>query len=470
MGLKKVFSKDGFVSQLFNFGLGPIIGMCISLVTVPITTRLLAPEEYGKSSLFNLVITLFDIVVLLGYDQAYVRFYNQKDITKKKLLSTCLFIPVLFSAIVLLFIAIFNHWFSNLLFKSYEPTIVFLMLLYLPAVLLNRFASLSIRMELRGKTYSFINVFQQVLNFGILILFLLKYERSFRAIIYSTIFSNLITCILSLFVSKQFFPISKFEVDKPLLKEATKYCLPLVPTSIMAWMMESFDKVALRMWSDFDELGLYSAAMKIVTLFAILKNIFQTTWTPMAYKWYEENEPQEKYEDIGSILLCFMTLIFACVVVFRNIVMLFLGEAYRGASEILVFLFFSPVFMMLSSVTGQGVGFAKKTIYNVYVWIISSAVNLLGNFILVPKFGALGAAISTGFSYIIFFFAATYYSRRVWVKFDLTKYYINIALLVLLGINILFFKSKVFEVILFVIILVYNVFILLKINKRRKFI
>ena len=74
--------KNSLIRQLRDFGIGPIIGMGISMLTVPITTRMLAPEEYGKSSLFTLFQSLLLCVGILGLDQGYVRFYNTKEIDR----------------------------------------------------------------------------------------------------------------------------------------------------------------------------------------------------------------------------------------------------------------------------------------------------------------------------------------------------------------------------------------------------
>ncbi|MEH6867940.1 polysaccharide biosynthesis C-terminal domain-containing protein, partial [Priestia megaterium] len=55
--------------------------------------------------------------------------------------------------------------------------------------------------------------------------------------------------------------------------------------------------------------------------------------------------------------------------------------------------------------------------------------NIIVNIILVPKFGAVGAAIATSISYIFFFIARTYFSNKNGMSFSVTKHYIVISLL-----------------------------------------
>lgn len=442
--------------QFRDFGIGPVIGMLISMITVPITTRLLSPAEFGKSSLFTLFQSLFLIVGLLGIDQGYVRFYNDKKIEKDTLLQNSLFLPLCFSAFLVLVCILFFKPISVFLFGSLEVGLMISFCVFIPILLLNIFFLLQIRMDLKGKLYSLLNIISQIVNFTILILFLFFYQRTFRSIVYATVLGNVVnTLIIFIFVDKSFAK-NKFLLSKALQIELLKFSLPLVPATLLSWLLNSFDKVGLRAWSSFEELGLYAAAFKIVALLNVFQNIFTTTWVPIAYKWNEENVPKENFERVSTVVLGLMTILFAFIVVFRDIIMLFLGAEYRNTSEIFIFLLFVPVMYTVSETTCLGINFSKKTMYNLFVSSIAVFMNLLGNYILIPKYGALGAAISTSISYLTFFWGRTLLSRKVWFKFKLSKYCINQLLLICFGINIIIWNNKIIEICLLLLIICYN--------------
>lgn len=455
--------KSSLLSQLRDFGIGPIIGMFISMLTVPITTRLIIPEEFGKTSMFTLVQTLFNLIALLGMDQSYIRFYNQKEIERKHLLYTSLYLPTIFCFIVVFLIEIFRKYISYFMFGQYEPIILWSFILFLPFLILNRFGMLSIRMSLRGKTYSFLQVFTQILNFIILLLFLFFYEKSFRSVVLATICSTIIGTLFVIFFCNEFSFIlaikNFFKLDKDLLKQLFIYGLPLLPTSILTWVMNAFDKFSLRTWCTFNELGLYTAAFKIVAVLSIIQSIFTTTWTPIAYKWYEENVESKQFERISTIVLSLMTLLFATIVISRNIIIQFLGNDYRESANIFILLLFNPVLLTVSETVGLGINFKKKTSYNLYISLFATILNVIGNYILVNKFGALGAAISTCISNIVFFWARILISRHVWYKFSIVNYFINILLLLILCFVIIIYKSTIIEISIFVLLVVYNAFI-----------
>lgn len=448
--------------QFRDFGIGPIIGMMISMLTVPVTTRLLSPEEYGKSSLFTLFQSLFLIVGLLGIDQAYVRFYNDKNIEKDKLLQNSLFLPFCFSFFLILVCILFFKPISVFLFDSLEIGLMISFCFFIPILLLNRFFLLQIRMDLRGKLYSLLNVVSQIINFLILLLFLIFYQKSFRSIVYATIIGMIInTIIIFAFIDKSFIK-SKFSVSKELQKQLLNFSLPLVPATLLTWLLNSFDKIGLRAWSNFEELGLYAAAFKIVALLNIFQNIFSTTWIPIAYRWNEENVPKEKFEQVSSIVLSIMTCLFAFVVVFRDVLMLFLGNEYRNTASIFVFLLFTPVMYTISETTSLGIVFSKKTVYSLISSMIAVVFSLVGNYLLIPRYGAVGAAISNCSSYLVFFWVRTFFSRKLWFKFSLSKYIINQILLFCFAINILILNCRMIEIVLLSLILVYNGLIIKK--------
>ncbi len=466
---KEVNHKNSLLSQIRDFGVGPIIGMGISMLTVPVTTRLLAPEEFGKSSLFTLFQVLFLLIGLLGLDQSYVRFFNDKQVNKTCLLQNVLFFPLVFCGVLICICVAFFKPISIFLFDSVEIGLMVAFCVFIPILVLNRFLLLQIRMDLRGKIYSLLNIIAKIIDFLVLIFFLLCYQRTFRSIVYSTIISLCInTLIVFLFCDKSFIK-QKFSFSWGLQKSMFYFCLPLVPSSLLTWTLNSFDKVGLRTWSTFNELGLYSAAFKIVSLLTIFQTIFTTTWTPIAYKWYEEKVSIQKYEDVSAIVLAIMVFLFSFILVFRNFIMLFLGPEYRETSKIFVFLLFIPVMYTVSETTGLGIGFSKKTFFTLLVVIFSVVINVLGNYLLIPKYGAEGAAISSCVSYIIFFWLRTLFSRRLWFKFKLGKYFLNILFLIGFGINMILWQNRMIEVIIFGIVVVFNSFIILRIIMRRKF-
>jgi len=109
-----------------------------------------------------------------------------------------------------------------------------------------------------------------------------------------------------------------------------------------------------------------------------------------------------------------------------------------------------------SETTGMGIGFTRKTSYSIIVSGVSAGINFIGNYLLVPKYGALGACISTAVSYMVFFWVKTMISRKLWWKFNLKAYIVNSAFMGVYSFLTLFTNNFFLELPLALMILVYN--------------
>src|SRR5699024_645470 len=112
-------------------------------------------------------------------------------------------------------------------------------------------------------------------------------------------------------------------------KEIFKYGAPYVLTLFLTWLFESFDKIALRQWSTFDELGEYSAAMRLVALVVVLRTSFSTFWTPVAYERFEKSpEDKEFFGNISVVVSFAMFLVAILSIAGRDVIVFLLGKDY----------------------------------------------------------------------------------------------------------------------------------------------
>lgn len=88
--------KNRLLKSFLEFSIGNIATLILGLVSSPIITRLILPDEFGKFSMFTTVTSLIQIILLLGFDQSYVRFYYEEDEENRALLLfRCIKLPIL---------------------------------------------------------------------------------------------------------------------------------------------------------------------------------------------------------------------------------------------------------------------------------------------------------------------------------------------------------------------------------------
>ncbi len=444
--------SNNFIKNFAGFSFGPIISAVIGFLTVPLTTWLIEPSMFGKASMFVTAQSLVSLMLFLGFDQAFVREYREVD-DKKNLLYNSLLLPVLFSLVLLTIIIIKREYISLILFSETDFLSIIILAVSIPILIYKRFGLLLLRMEEKGLIYSLIQILEKVIYLIILIPVFLFWERSYRSIIISSFGMIIIMTLVELIITRKYW-FKKVTLDKKLLKRMSKFGIPLIPVGILVWVMNSMDKVSLRIWSDFNEIGLYAGAFKIVLVMDIIKRSFSNFWVPVSYRWYNEKVSIKKFETVNRNLSAFLSLVFALIVISRNIIILMLDPLYSSSASLVPFLLFVPIMYTLSETTVLGIAFSRRTVFNLYITIIVAIINLSGNIYLVPRFGALGAAIATAFSYILFFILRSIIGNRLWEGISLRKGFINLALLVLLSgltlFNIFYLEIAVTVIIIFV--------------------
>ena len=218
--------------------------------------------------------------------------------------------------------------------------------------------------------------------------------------------------------------ISLYYLDKDLIKGMLKFGLPLVPAMMMSWILASMDKVMLRIMCGYGDLGLYTAAYKIVSAVGIVQSCFTIFWTPVAYRWHEENVKKDSFEAVNMLVAVGMSVICLILLLVKNLVGIVLGDDFIQAIQIFPFLLLYPVMYTMSETTAVGIGFSRKTHYSIIVSGVSGIVNIFLNYILIPLWGGIGAAVATGIAFVIFFWTRTMLSRKVWWNFPIGIYFV----------------------------------------------
>lgn len=420
-----------FIKKFLGFSLGPIIGAIIGFITVPITSHLVTADQFGLSNMFTLATNIISLIALVGIDQAFAREYNEvKD--RKKLLFNSLFIPFIATIIIAIILLIFQKQFAQILFDNGEMIKpVILLAIFTPLFIIEKFMLLSLRMQEKALRYSLWNIVSKAFNLVLTVVFLVLYKRNFESIIYASIFSQGIVSFILLFVCRKSFGISKKYIDKKLIKTLTKFGLPLVPANVIGWGLNSMDSIFLRAMTTYTELGYYSVAIKVSNVLTLLQTSFTTFWTPLAFKWKAQNVPKERFTIVNDAVACIMSIVLIGILMFKNIIPVFFGKGYNEIIYIIPFLLFYPIFYTMSETTTLGIYFTKKTFYNIIISIVSLVSNLILNILLIPKIGAIGAAMATGISYLVFFWARTLISRNLWYKFKLNKFIVITIILII---------------------------------------
>lgn len=421
--------SESFLKSFVAIGAATAINLVIGFFTTPIITRIVDPADNGQFSIFSMYTGLVITFFCFGLDQALVRFYyNKNEISyKRRIIFEATVIPVLATVLLMIvaLIAIKNNWFT---FELDWFCTVFLAVNIIINVTF-RFVLLVIRLNKNNSLYGAIQVLEKVLYIllALFLLVVLKVNGVYSLIIASV--STIFVALVVASISQRDYLFGKHEkplIDKSEFSTLFRFGFPYLFSMGITNLFQSLDKMAINHYKTYYDVGVYTSALTLMSLFQVLQSSFNAVWAPKSIEHYEKKPEDKKfYNTAFNAITVLMFGMGIALILFKDIIALLLGSKYREAAFYMPFLIFYPVMYTISETTVGGINFSKKSYLHILIAAASCLCNFIGNTTLVPLIGSRGAAISTGVSYIVFFLLRTLLAERYYkVGFRLHKLFI----------------------------------------------
>ena len=189
---------------------------------------------------------------------------------------------------------------------------------------------------------------------------------------------------------------------------------------------------------------MYAMAYKISTIFLLATSAFSVAYQPVFFrKANEENQVAAKQSLFSIIQVAsrgFIVCGFLLALFSEDIVRLLLDEKYKDISLIIRIILLSHILPAIMGISSNLYYQQSKRIkFQLAVVGLSAAINILLNYLLIPKFGMYGAAFATVISMVVMTAMSYAYSKSC--------YFINIywwKLSIMIGasaIMVLFFQE-----------------------------
>src|SRR5690625_3837508 len=421
---------------ILGYAIGPIGSGLLGLITLPILTWFYSTDDIGRIAMLQVVSSFSMMLFTLGLDQAYVREYYESENTPQLLklaaIPGFILITICYGVILLISPTLIAQWMYGIpnSYLSIASVACFIL------TLISRFLSLILRMEDRSIAYSMSQVLPKVLFLiFILLTLLMAYRRDTANLVTAHTLSIAAVFIIYTWNTRSEWLVALSQtIDIRLLKKLIHYGFPLIIGSLAVWGLNVMDRLFLRSMSTFDELGIYSVAMSFAGAATIIATLFNTIWAPLVLKWSTGGLDIKKIDQISENLLAAVFFLTVLAGLFSWVIALFLPEQYSPISYLLPICLLGPFFYTLSQTTAIGITLSRRTIYSMLASVGAMLVNALGNYLFVPKWGALGAASSTAIAFAIFYALRTEFSCLVWRKVPRKKTYLTIVALCIISI------------------------------------
>jgi O-antigen/teichoic acid export membrane protein len=404
----KAFFKDSLLytfANLFTRGIG--------FVLLPIYTRVISKQEYGLFDYLTTIGFLLGVVVTLEVTQAIYRFipeYKETPLKQIKLASTGFWFSLFMYSWLCLFSFTFSSELAHLLLDDarYSDVIKVTSILFLSNAVLYNFTTL-MRANLLSKQVVIVSTLNAVFVAGFSLLLVVYFKLGILGLITGQLFGVTLSIIVSFTLVKAWV---KFVFCFDSLKEMLTFSAPLIFSSIGVVLSMFVDRVMLKEFLGAEHLASYAVAIKIASIVTLLMVGFQSALTPLIYSNYEKPGTPRKIAQLFHFYL--LAALFSLLVLGFSaqwLVVIVAGTQYADAviyvAPLVCSALVSSMYLFF-----PGLSIAKKTYLIATVNIFVGVLNVILNYVFIPKYGALGAAFSTLFSVFFALMLNAAYSQK----------------------------------------------------------
>lgn len=375
----------------------------LSIITVPIFTRIMTTAEIGVINIYHswasMLITIISLALTSGGFLVGMKEYEGK---RRQYMSSVLTITTLMSGLVLI-IYLYNINFWNE-FLELETPLVLLMILGFFVEPAREFWLSAQRYQLKYKSVIKVSLGTAIgATAASVTSVLLARHYGVQPVVYVRLFANYAVVdtiagilFLSIFLKGRTF------YNKDYWVFSLKLSIPLIIYSFASQVLNVSDRTMIGKMVGASEVGIYGTLSNVSALSLIVWSSINSSFIPYLFQNIDDEEGRKQVRSSASYTLLFYAGI-ALLITFvaPEIVGILAPKEYYEAvylmPPIAAGMFLTAIGNMYSNV----LLFYKKTQYIMIASIIAAALNVVLNFIMIPRYGYQAAAYTTLFSYIV---------------------------------------------------------------------
>jgi len=397
--------------------------MGLVVLTGIILPRLLGPQMLGKLNSYLALATIIYSISFLGIRSSLVIILGKKTYDESQVLAAVFYIFLISTIISTLVLLVSLFFISN---DTYSISIIILICLLNPLDFLSSYMAGYTLAKGQVNLFNRLNWLPKVLNLAAIIVLVYLFKFQVKGALLAIISSNLVTIVIVFRKLKiPSVSITKSEIPKTIVKSLIRLGILYALAFFVTRLNYRIDILLLKRMCNISEVGYYSLGV----------NLAETIWqVPIAVGLVlMARSASEKDQTLMTKQLC-STLRVSIIVVFLAAVVLYFitpflitfifGNKYLPSIPIVRTILPGILFfVVLKIINSQFVGTGQPQL-TIYALIPSLIINIVLNFILIPKYQGIGSAIATNISYFIgSFLLVIVYSRTFSIKIrDIFRY------------------------------------------------
>jgi len=369
----------------------------ISFLLVPLYTNVFATSEYGVIDIISTIATIFVPVITMNIGEAVMRFALDKDSDIKEIANVgVLFVGISFFLGII--IVPMLSFFPNIAVDH--------MLVYFFCVSQGVYRTFSYNLRGQEKLAQFAigNILNVFLTAVLNIFFLLLWKTGISGYFYAYITSSTISSAYCIIVGNVKKAVKNFHINMGLMRKMVKYSIVLVPNSLMWWIMNSSDHIMVTSMIGMAANGIYSVSYKLPSILSSVSMVFNQAWSYSAIQENDSSDSEAFNNAMYDKLIRFQLIVTIFIMlILKPFMKIYVQSDYYEAWKYSPYLLVGNFFLTMGTFLSTCYTVNKDSKGFLFSGTLGAAVNIVFNWILIPRFGIHGASFATCISYITVF-------------------------------------------------------------------
>lgn len=392
------------IYQTFIFAVSVFLMRGISLIMLPIITTVLSPREIGFIEFWSAFAILGSVVVSFGLENAlYVRCGNLPQYKKASIFKKIYSVSFLLFALTFS-LAILGLVYQNSTLENSEA--FYVVCLVLVSISFESCIAVPLgwlRMCNRVWAFSISSILRALVHATLVLLFVFS-DRGAAGVFEAGAIAAGMQAIILVILLKHKFTLS---VDLKYFRSLLPYCLPIVGSGLIGFVLNGFDRWAVEFSTNLETLALYGIAAKFAIALCLLMQPFGMWWMPNRFRILNSRNGQDQLIEISNIGFIYLSALALGLGIFGPMVISAIMPAhYQQSMGIFICLIYSYALKEAVELINTGAFTKENTSHQLYINIVS-AVILGFVFFALKGYGVLAvliAVLSSQFARLILFY------------------------------------------------------------------
>ncbi len=390
-----------------------ILRLIIGLIIGAWVARYLGPKFFGTLSYVVSYITLFQAFASFGIDTIVVR-----DLTKEKNESG----KIIASAFFLKFISGIIAWLASIILmgfnNGFNNQLILLTTILGSSIIFQSSECFDLWFQSKSKSKkTFVSKLIAYLFTNLLKVVLILNNAPLYAFAILISLEALLIGITLLFSFLKYPTDSKLSISKKFVFSLIREGWPLMLSGLFVSIYMRFDQIMIKEFIGEYKLGIYSAILPLSSIWQFIPISLGVSLAPFITKAKQKSD--EYYTNFLYKIFCIFSMLAWIVIIStlffsKFIVNLLYGDQYLEGATILTIHIFTNLFINLGVAQNLWLINDNKVFVSLYKTLIAALFSLTCNFIFIPKFGLIAAAIIAVLSQgISAFFSNIFFSKKI---------------------------------------------------------